>query len=573
MKTKILCLLVAIIAVMAFAVSCFGGPATDDNKKPGGDDGSGISYDYDWTETSILAELSENSASGELTSGCRRYYAGGDTTKYDEIDNAVRDRNRLAAKAANVSLKYDYKGDETQYAWGANVSRIVTQTKAGSTSMPDIYCNFVYDITSAALRGCFANLLDETYPKGNFFRFTEDDYNPVSEDYFDSKAGEGYFYQYMESLSLTPESKIYCLASNYCTDVVRAFLVIPVNINILEQLTKDAPAGDRDKDGDTDVEDFYQMVWADEWDYSMLAAYANKVYATGKDSFSDNTDLGDEVVGFALGAGSGLSASGVLYTSSVQIIQKKADGTYYYPEKNDDLTALATALNTLFKENATGGICTVRKTTEVTNLVPTAQTELQAIRTRFSEDHVLFGGIIAVGSLEDKVYQDMKSSKGFGIVPVPLYQSHKESGDEYLTLVHNIARIVAISKSTEKFSQCSAFLDYQSRTSEEILNTYYDVNLTASVGGLAGEQNSKMLTYIRNHVRNCFDKTYEDAISNYMADTDDTAMSTRWHGILMSNDYQVTNISTLYDELYKNKTKYLNDVYNTWNGIGKDSAN
>ena len=563
MKTKFLCLVVAMIAVLAMLASCSFGDTTE--TPPGGDpEGEPeIKYDVTWQKTDLVVKLTNHSNSSELTSGCKRYYAGQDTSAFQEIDSNIKTRNQLAQTAANVKLKYEYIEDSESKGWGANINDMVGDVNSGSQNLPDIYCNFAYDMTCAALRGCFSNLLKTDYANGNHFRFVDSDYKKVvgPEDYFNSKAGEGYFYQYMRSLSLTPDTKLYCLASNYTIDVMRAFLVMPVNVEIMNGVSvNDSYAGDRDNDSDHDIEDFYDLVWDGEWNYTALASYCNAVFQSGGDTSKPETDLSDNRVGLALGRGSGLTPSALLYTSSVVIFQQNADGSYSYPAENKGLNDFATALNDLVSNNASKGICVVDKAAG-TAVVPTAKTELDAIRNRFATNNVLFGGTIMVGSLEDSVYQAMKNNgQGFGIVPVPVYKA----GDEYKTLVHNIARIMAISKATSNFAQCSAFLDYQSRTSAEILEDYYGHQLTAAVGGVAGEQNSKMLTYIRNHVNNCFDKTFEDAISQKAGDTDANASQTRFHGALMNADYKVSSFSTLYNTVVGDKSKHLASVWADW---------
>lgn len=587
MKTKLLCLLLVMIMVVSMLASCFGGGSTEGegeedgtsenegNKKPGGsgnnNQDTGITYPTDWSKTTIKVKLTNHSNSSELTSGCKRYYAGADTAAFQEIDTNIRTRNQLATSKANVTTDWSWIEDSEAKGWGANINDMVKDTTSGSSSGPDIYCNFAYDMTCAALRGCFSNLLATDYANGNHFRFVDEDYNPSisEEDYFNSKAGEGYFYQYMESLSLTPKTQIYCLASNYTIDVMRAFLVVPVNVTLMNQIkVTESAAGDRDNDKDHDIEDFYALVWDNySWDYTALAKYSNAIFQTGGTGPA-TTDIGDNRVGFAIGKGSGLSSSGILYTTSVKILEKNNDGSFSYPKTNPDLDAFATALNNLFVDNASKGICVVTGE-EGKAVVPEAVSELDAIRIRFSKDNVLFGGIIMVGSLEDKVYQDMKAKGGFGVVPVPLYRSHKESGDEYKTLVHNIARIMAISKATNKFAQCSAWLDYQSRSSELILEDYYTQQLTATVGGVAGDQNKEMLTYIRNHVNNCFDKTYEDAIANYMKETDPDATATRWHGMLMNNNYKYPSFAIVYESVLLKKQDYIQQVYTAWLTLDK----
>ncbi|MBQ7355905.1 MAG: hypothetical protein IJW66_00755, partial [Clostridia bacterium] len=156
---------------------------------------------------------------------------------------------------------------------------------------------------------------------------------------------------------------------------------------------------------------------------------------------------------------------------------------------------------------------------------------------------------------------------GFGVVPVPLYKAYEEDVNYYQTLVHNMARIVAIAECSTEKSQASAYLDYQSRNSADILEEYYTVQLAAKVGGVAGENNKKMLTYIRNHVRSCFDKTFEDAIADYTSDTDADALNNRWHYMLQSNGFVMDTISTQYNAYYQDKQEKIDDIYEQWNSL------
>lgn len=562
MKLKILSLLVAMLAIVCLLASCVdnsgtgggegtGGGGNGDNGGNGGEVG-----EYYWGSSEILVQLYENDNAGELSSGLKRYYAGKDESAHAEIDKLVKDRNDAATAATGVTPSYSYKND---FAWGQSFSEIQRLVSSGDSSAPDVYCNFAYDLTSLALRNCFANLYSNTndelvtYGKGqNYFTFTEEGYVGVGDTYFDSEAGQGYFYDYMQSLAFANPNgefdKMYCLASNYCVDLVRAFLVVPVNVKMMNEIALKDSTGDMDNDGDFDIEDFYKLVWDGGWTYDVLAKYCNAVFVDNGTT-AGVADIND-TLGAAFGRTSGLTSSGFLYTSSVKIINKVEEGgkvSYHYPETNTDLINFAAALEKLFSaEKSTygaAGITSVTKS-EVNNAGlgdSSSQGELVGIRQQFANNKMLFGGIIAVGSLEEQVYQDMSDkSLGFGIVPVPLYQE----GDEYLTLVHNLARVVAISATTTEFEQCTAFLDYQSTNSREILDAYYTQELVARTsGGLAGNQNKRMLTYIRNHVRDCFDKTYEDVISAYLeGNGDKQAMNNRWHNLLQTNKYMYSGI-------------------------------
>jgi len=585
MKIKLLSLIIAMITVVALLASCVGGGGntgggndntggnndnTGGNNDNTGNDNTGNNGGYDWANTELIMQLNMNSSGGELASGAKLYYTGADFSGSQDVGNAVRARNSAAETAAKVTMRYTYVGDnDNGYGWGSSIASIQDEVALGGSTAPDMYVNFVYDMTCASIRNCFANVLDTdsaVYENGNHFRFLESDYDPTTTNYFDAEAGEGYFYSYMESLSLTPDSRIYCVASNYTLDLVRAFYVMPVNVTLMNGITDaNAPAGDPNNDGH-DIRDFYNFVQRSDnpWNYSALAAYANYYVGSGN-NVNTNADIGDEVIGFALGKGSGLSSSGILYTTDISLFDyDTAEGKYIYPADPGKLADLTGALYNLIAQNRR---CVAVVDKESCNGTAYAGlSELNAIRQKFSENGILFGGIICVGALEDAVYQGMRSGDGFGVVPVPVYTE----GEEYLTSVHNIARIAAISRASDAKSQCTAFLDYQSRNSADILEDYYDGVLTAATGGVAGDANAKMLTYIRNHVRTCFDKTFEDVIANYCQGQGQTdALHKRWAQVLADANYEISDITNSYDSLREEKDEMLTTIYFAWNELSE----
>ena len=573
MKIKLLCFLVAIVMVVVGLASCnFGGNGGTGNGGEGGGEPKG---DYYWGNSTIKMALYENSNSGELSSGLKRFYAGADDTMVSQLDTDIRARNAKATETTGVGVTYSY---ETDYVWGASLQKIPGETSVSSDAYPDVYCNFVYDMTSLAIRGCFINLYantdksSEKFGEGyNYFAFTKDGYQGIGNSYFDSSAGGGYLFEYMQSLALKNANgeydKMYCIASDYTLDVIRAIAVMPVNVNMMNiDLTtwnNGTYVKDQDGDGDHDIDDFYKLVWEGKWTYDVLAEYSNAVFkATGE----DNTvaEIGD-VLGVAFGQTSGLTASGLLYTSDVEIIGRNG-GAYAYPASNADLDAFAKALNDLFVNNSNTGICSVNKGVFNSN---SELGDLAGIRDRFGAgDYMLFGGVALIGSLEESAYQNMSKDgkSGFGIAPIPVYKD----GNDYLTYVHNVARVMAISANTTEFEQCTAFLNYQSTNSVKILNAYYNQVLMGLVNtGDAKANNVKMLTFIRNHVRDCFDKTYEDIISAYMKSNGNAdADAQRWHQYFRVYNYKVTNIP--YSEFVGNKyatgskTYNLSTILNEW---------
>ena len=591
MKNRIIALLLAMVLLVLCLASCgdkdkVDGPDDGPNNNPIGPDGEETS-EYPWKKTNLIFQMTENSNYQELPSTCRRYLAG-DVEGVEDIstiDSWVSDRNEEALKKTNVTVSYEYLPDTPAYAWAQNINLITEEVKAKEAGRPDIYCNFVYDMVAASLQSAFANLLSTTmYKDGhelagadhNYFEFTD----PTFVD-----DGTGYMIEYMRSLTLS-KFKMYCLSSDYFTDMVRAFLVVPVNIYLLETLNATSEPGlynsDRVETLDTDgnvetnytIEDFYQLVNDMEWNYNTLAAFSEAITLDGEGG-DDGIDLND-TIGFALGSGSGLSAAGMLYTTSITIIDRvydadKGDYTYSYPYMqmhttggtvsferdpngtHDELITFCANLTDLFN---TKGVIAVP--------AGSAGEDLQSIRDRFATNNVLFGGVICLGSLEYDQYKDMNGAggTGYGIVPVPLYRANyvdaatgETKTDKYLTQIHNLGRIGAISYTTEKFSQCTAYLNYQSTNSTDILNEYYDYKLQYDVVGTEVKGNVEMLKYIRKNVRSSFDKAFEDALGRFYDATDDKSMAEQWHTMIKTANFKLSgpDMTAQYDEVTPKK--------------------
>ena len=605
MKNRIIALLMVMaVLVLAFA-SCGGGNTTNpgDNNTPGGNNPNvtpDVDSKYPWTTTNLIFQMTENSNQQELPSTCARYLAGNleGIKDVSTIDQWVSDRNDAALKEANVTVEYQYLPDTSKYNWGQNIDTIDSEVRSKEPGRPDMYCNFVYDMVAISLKGSFANLLSTTMP-GTTAESAGKNYFAFADDLNLEDTGDGYMMDYMRSLTLS-KFKMYCISSDYFTDMVRAFLVVPVNIGLLETLQTSTDAdktylADRTPDNGKSnytIEDFYQLVNDKEWNYSTLAGFSSAIFQEGSEG-DEQADLRD-TVGFALGTGSGLPASGMLYTTSITIIDRvydvnKGDYTYSYPYMvqntstdgtvsfirddkgtHDELIAFCNNLTALF--NSQGVIAVSPKADHTFGY---GDTDLKAIRARFASNNVLFGGVICLGSLEYDEYKEMngQGGSGYGIVPVPLYRTNyvdEATGevkvDDYLTQIHNIGRIGAISYTTEKFAQCSAYLNYQSTNSTEILNEYYDYKLQYDVVGTGVKGNVEMLKYIRSNVRSSFDKAFEDALGKYYSATDEDSMNQQWHTMIKNSSYGkdgTLNMSVHYDELTPTKAWRLYNLENS----------
>ena len=478
----------------------------------------------------------------ELPSGCERYLAGEDHQARD-IDDLIAQRNDDAYELTRVTVRYTYYDDvASEYGWGKNYNKICMDVASQHSGAPDMYCNFVADLVAASLKGSFANLYSRTRGDG--------DQRGVN--FLDIDA-PGYMGDLMSSLTLSLD-KIYVIASDYFLDLIRAFFIVPVNRYLFDNIANEMIA-DLNEDGVKDINDFFVEINNGDWTYERLAQYAGKVYQNTS-SVSSGMDLQD-TLGFMLTA-NGMHGAGLIYTSSVTIIHKewntdRGDYDYYYPDENAELYYLADAIDELFTKDGVYYL----PSSECTE-----PTVIQQVRKQFSTDKLLFGGITMLGSMEHYQYQQMNDNEygGFGVAPVPVYKY----GDKYLTQIHAMGRAGAISDATTKFAQCSAFIQYQSTHSEDVLNEYFDLVFTSEYYDTF-DGNVEMLEYIRSNVRTSFDKAFEDAIGFFFESTQENSVKNRWHNILVDSKYHLTNLREQYKNLYPTKKQNLEKLVNEYN--------
>lgn len=549
--------------------------------------GASKGYDIIWKQTPIIYELTMESDGNQFPSGAERYYAGSGVwaDSADKIDVMVRERNNTAEKQSKTKISYRYIQNGGDYYWSASIERIFNETRVYSPNRStDIYSNFAYDLTCASLKGCFANLrsntdvTDSEYGAGNnYFRFNEADYVGASDNCFDAYSGEGYLYDYMKSLTLS-DDKMYILASDYTTDLMRAAMVVPVNVGLMNSISRNNLAelvraeGIELTDDMTNIEYFYELVWSGNWNYETLLAFSRVVYRDNGIPGADITDT----LGFAMPSAGGIAPTGILYSSSVGILDKHkieseeereallsnpstgknvvGDYLISYPDENKDFAEFSEALRDLFAAGANAGISVVSSY----NTGGSAE-----IRASFVNSTMLFGSIVQLCSLEGADYQSMRENGGYGIAPVPVYKA----GAEYNTFAHNNARLIAIARLTLVFEQCAVYLDSQSRHSSDVLAEYYNTMHSRILGGDGDDGNVKMLIYIRNHVRDGFDKTVDDMMAENNSGTDSGAIYRRWHEIIQRYNYQVSDMSAIYQERLEEGRRDLLDIINAWNNL------
>ena len=513
--------------------------------------------DITYKPTSLIFQMTKCTNNKELPSGCERYLAG-ESNDDEQVDEKVRTRNSNAYSRTKVNVRYLYYPDNSA-VYGYSLARNEisnTIRESSSETCPDIFCNWMSDLLLCSLKGEFANVMTQNSDYGtNYFNINLT---------MDSAQNQyGYMSDLMRSLTLN-KGQIYVIASDYFIDLIRAFFVVPVNVNLFNRVVRrvDPRLQDYDKSGTVDIDDFFLEVEMGEWTYDRLINYSQATYERAAGTTFENVN---DVLGFALGA-NGLPAAGMIYTSSVSVIKRTYNAntytwTYTYPDTNADLDALMTKISTMM--DIDGIMCMDANDAGILGLQGYDKTALLGIREKFTNDTLLFGGIILVGSLEYEEYQNMKKSGGFGVVPVPVYKK----GDSYLTQIHVVGRAGAITKSTTKFSACSAFLQYQAQNSTDILDHYYMYNLSyGAASGVSG--NVKMLTYIRNNVRTSFDMLFEDAISYFFVNSGIDEFN-RYHTMLANHRYKFDDFAYEYSKMVAIKQLNLGQLEKEYAALPK----
>ena len=528
----------------------------NDDTNDSGNDDINDNYIYPWKKTPIIFESATAYNNHEFSSSAKSYYAGENTTGFASIDADIKKRNEEAMSAANVTVEYTYIEDARNYNAGKNSTRIILKIASGDSDTPDIFSCFEIDMVLVAFRGYFANMLDNNYSLGNHFSFANNE----------QPSYDGYYYEYMQNLTLDPENKIFCLVSDYNTDFVRSFSVIPVNIDMFNSIDKtkisEVIGGDRNSDGAIDILDLYELVLNGEWTYDVFASLCSAVYkdTEGSPSGDDITDR----LGFCLGDYSDTMASALIFSSSVSFVEKDYRGKYAYPAKNNELFDLFVAINDLIDQP---GILSEYRSTFSSVLGCDISLEIIGVRNIFAKNTLLFGGIDYLGSLENDIYKNMESKDGIGILPIPVYKK----GDNYLTYVEGIAPVIAISYTTNNFSQCSLFLDYLSKNSSEIVNKYYENNILPSEELLSCETSLRMFNLIRDRAVGSISKTTERLAFDYMRnDPFYNNYNNRylyWPISLSNNRYKFISVKAHYDSIIADKYLILKNINKDWDNI------
>ena len=479
----------------------------------------------DWPKfenTKLKIQLSSYSDS-EFTSGGQKYMAGPDNGSSDKVQDQVYIRNMEAYSALGL-VRDDVEYLYLNKGWGNISTEIMTQEDAGS-GCPDMYCDMVYDMMVATMNSCFYNIKNMTVESGGgHFNFSAKD-----ED------GEFYLTEFMNDLTMS-QDKMYLIGSQYYLDLIRGMFVMPINIDMYES-----------KIGS--IVDFYADIMDGKWTWDYMIELCRRVF---NDKKGDGSTMDDTLV-FAAETGGGKSASGILYSTDIHLVDIHVDGNGYYsfsyPNQNKELYEIFNKISKVF---STDGVVAVQEG-------GSTQEQVDAIRKKFSEGTLLIGGSILMGAVEDEVYQEMK--QGFGLIPNPKFS---EDAD-YNTLIHNVARVGAISRNCTENNRkaISAFIQYCSENSRNIVNEYYNYAMKYKFTSDAGT--AEMLDLIYANVVAVREKALDDLIGAWNTN------ASKWHTLLISDsrDFRANadQIATVYGTTTSLKRSVLATLGEKWKGL------
>ncbi len=507
--------LVMVFGVMVSLASCKDEPPKVDIIGPGETDGDDDTKDYAWTAADnkeINMRLSLYQIS--FTNLAKRYITGEDETATAKVDEMIATRNENAQSTTMVKPNYMY-WEPSESDWGHTDDKILEDVSTFDETKPDVYVTAFYDCIWATFSDGLANVARKTrttddFSDDNYFTFLESDYNAEEDDL-------GYNYQLMRSLAVIPDKAMFMVASDYTIDVFRAVCAMPVSITLLEGISaqsavsKQANLADINTDGDDkfSIEELVNFVRAGKWTWDVMASLCSVVYEAGSEDTAES--FGASKFGFYMDIWGGSSANAIGFSTPFAHFTKTVDSngvpTYTQIDDTANFDKLSAALENLWTVQGAarvtngddasgaasyGGALGVADWTELPRDVWTSLADA-AICEKFGRNEVLFMNITMIGCIEYDWLQDMDGF--FGVVPLPLVEAGDENTD-YVSSLGSGARVVAINVKTDDFGPVTAFLDYQSTHSSDILKAYFRSQQYEATNG--EPYNVYMLQYLRD---------------------------------------------------------------------------
>ncbi len=359
------------------------------------------------------------SADAEIDSAAK-YLQGPSEIGSDDVQNLCYVRNRAASVILGLSIDYavEPKGlSSTQIAQELEKHALLSKAPF------DLVISDIYPVTSIALKGQLYNVMSDYGTPRNYFDFNH----------------ESWYLDYMLGTTIDAQ-KVYCVAGDYFMDVLRSANCIYVNTKYFNEICTTI--------GFDSIDDFYTLIAEGDWTYD---EFRSLIAAAWRPSGTSGVTTKEDGIGLLICIDNALHS--FAYTAGFSMLKKQGN-TYCLEESVSTLQSFAEAIYSI--------------TDKTNGVLYTKRTDFDSFRSPFVEGKVLFLGGYWIGDLEHSSFHEMEEK-----API-VYPKWNETLQGYKTYVHHSAEVGYILKNTRSFTETSAYLQYLSEESTEIIERYYE---------------------------------------------------------------------------------------------------
>ncbi len=535
---SLLLVLVMVAVALVSMVSCGSeeDPTPDEPNKPDKPSTSDKDDNDPWAKVNfadrkgnpypLIMQLSTSNAGGEMESGGEKYMKGPDESSADPVLEAVRKRNSDAERILGIDMSYVY----IDKPWGS-IKGAIMETEKGGVDIPDLYCDMIHDMLGASVENAvFKNLY--RYTTENLHNYSD---NYYEEGYFNFEHEKGYYTDLMADMSLTGD-KQFLIASDFFLDVIRALILLPFNITMY---------GESVDVNDKEAFKLYEMVQDYNWTWDAMRQMSS-LYPGGEENMDKNLVMAI--------AGGGLSSIALMYSTSFTVFEEVTSGGKIVGYRMGD--AVPSEFSALFQKIADlvdeGGI--------YANSAILKEEDREGIRLcneKFAKSGTsLFATPTMMGLLEEDIFQNMTDD--MGILPLPKLQ--EGTSTPYCSIINGIGKVGALSYHSPNGKEMSAYIQYVTENSAEVLTKYYDDAMKHKYSSDAGSQ--VMLDLIYDSIGS--QKTM--MLEELMVSCNWNVSPHVWNNLLQSQNYtgNATNIAQKYGECRDLKNNTLASIFQMW---------
>ncbi len=468
MKTRLIAMLLVLSMLILALASC--GEKTPDGKENEGVNTTVAQQDDKWSDVNfngetIIISLSNYEPNTVKVAGATnsfKYIAGPDAYTTDSVQNAVYDRNRKVSDALGLTVEYQ---ECDQYSSNADNTIVVIENfvLADLEDSPDVINTMSYGMVRAGIKGMLYNALTDK-----------------EENYFDLTTN-GWYSDFMYENTLD-NKKIFILAGDYFIDVLRYGYGVLVNLDMYDEVFA--------SEGGSDT--LFNLVESGDWTFDEVKRSIQMAYV-------DSGEIGKYDAEDTFGAVNAASwlVRASFAVSGLDIFTTDENGKLSYIS---DITDVHNFVDYFIGLTSTEGF--------YLNLDGGPNKGYDHTAT-FIQGKSLFAFDSLVLALEGTQLQNMDDS--VGLLPYPKYNKDLEYG----SLVSDNGNVGGILYNSDKFTECSAYLQMATENSNNgkgtLIYEYYDVTLKYKLS--AAPEQVAILEYIRDGL--CSPKSF--LYDNYIA--------------------------------------------------------